>query len=615
MPVAPQADHISLDRQGRDADHYDIMTDSSASSPYRVLARKYRPQTFADLVGQDVLVRTLTNAIRADRLPHAFVLTGVRGVGKTSTARIIAKAMNCTGHGDTPTEEPCGMCESCVAISEDRHVDVLEMDAASHTGVDDIRELIDGVRYAPVSSRYKVYIIDEVHMLSRNAFNALLKTLEEPPPHAMFVFATTEVRRIPVTVLSRCMRFDLRRIESELLASHLAKISESEAIEIEQAALNIIARAAEGSVRDALSLLDQAATLAGEKISLDSVRDMLGLADRTRMYDLFEQVLRGNVADALGTLGELVAVGAEPSLILEDLLALAHWLTRVKIVPASLKDPTVAETDRTRGEAIADALSMPTLTRAWQILLKGLGEVRSAPSPGAAAEMVIVRLAYAANLPAPAEIVRRLEGADPEVPSGGAHITQDSGRRTVPPSAGAGEANVPVTVQNAAVAAASPQPRNAEVPAPGQVDAEPASARKLPDFDSVVAFVREMKEPILETNLRNNVHLVGFEPGRIELRLDEKADRDLPNRLGTLLSDGTGSRWVVSVSQAEGAPTLNDQAMAAERDRRAEIERHPLVRKALETFPGSEIRDVRDLSVESTGEPDEMTEFSDEDEY
>ncbi|MBH62621.1 MAG: DNA polymerase III subunit gamma/tau [Alphaproteobacteria bacterium] len=586
------------------------MNEHSASSSYRVLARKYRPQTFSNLVGQEVLVRTLTNAIRAGRLPQAFVLTGVRGVGKTSTARIIAKAMNCTGRGDGPTEDPCGTCENCVAISEDRHVDVLEMDAASHTGVDDIRDLIDGVRYAPVSGRYKVYIIDEVHMLSRNAFNALLKTLEEPPPHAMFVFATTEVRRIPVTVLSRCMRFDLRRIESQLLVTRLASVCDSEKISVESSALDIIARAAEGSARDALSLLDQAAALAGEEISADQVRDMLGLADSTLAYDLFEQVMRGDAAAALASLAELVAAGAEPDLILEDLLALTHWLTRVKVVPESLNNPSVAETDRVRGGALAKALPMPVLTRAWQILLKGLAEVRSAPSPGAAAEMVIVRLGFAANLPAPADIVRQLQESD-----GSAEATvHGAGPR--PEARPQATASVPAVAQNAAALGAAPQADEAEAEPPRQVQSQEGAgapqARTLADFEAVVDFVREMREPILETNLRNNVHLVSFDPGRIELRLDDKADRNLPNRLGALLSDGTGERWVVSVSQAAGAPTLNEQAATAARDRRAEIEQHPLVRKALETFPGAEVREIRDMAIDVQDGFDDMTVDPDE---
>ena len=581
------------------------MTDTSTPSPYRVLARKYRPRTFGDLVGQEVMVRTLTNAIRAERLPHAFVLTGVRGVGKTSTARIIAKAMNCTGRGGGPTEDPCGACEHCVAISEDRHVDVLEMDAASHTGVDDVRELIDGARYAPVTGRYKVYIVDEVHMLSRNAFNALLKTLEEPPPHAMFVFATTEVRRIPVTVLSRCMRFDLRRIEAVSLVDHLARICEREAIPIEKGALDVVARAAEGSVRDALSLLDQAATLADGEVSVARVRDMLGLADRAQMYELLERVLRGDVAGALGAFGELVGAGAEPDLVVEDLLALTHWLTRLKVVPDSLDDPTVAETDRAHGERMAADLSMPALTRAWQILLKGLNEVRSAPSPGAAAEMVIVRLGYAANLPPPAEIVRRLTEADGGAAAAAAGDASGAGGRTAAASTASG-GNVSAAPASGAAAAAPDLSRESETAPAARRAAEPAGERALPDFEAVVDFVLEMKEPVLAAELRNNVRLVGFEPGRIELRLLDKARPDLPGHLGGLLSEATGRRWVISVSRAEGAPTLNQQAESAERERRIRIERHPLVRKALDTFPGAEIRDVREAEAPPSADAGEM---------
>ena len=580
------------------------MNESSAASSYRVLARKYRPQTFTELVGQEVLVRTLTNAIRARRLPHAFVLTGVRGVGKTSTARIIAKAMNCSGQGDGPTENPCGACENCVAISQDRHVDVLEMDAASHTGVDDIRGLIDGVRYAPVSGRYKVYIIDEVHMLSRNAFNALLKTLEEPPPHAMFVFATTEVRRIPVTVLSRCMRFDLRRIESQLLTAHLANVCGIESISIEEAALDIIARAAEGSVRDALSLLDQAVALAGEKISIDQVRDMLGLADGTLVYNLFEKVMCGDSAGALASLADLVAAGAEPDLILEDLLALTHWLTRVKVVPDSLDNLQVTETDRTRGAALANTLPMPALTRAWQILLKGLAEVRSAPSPGAAAEMVIVRLGFAANLPTPAELVRQAHESDNSHEAGPHSAGPSTNDRTQT------SAILSTVTRNATLLAVAPQPTEEKAEYSGEVlpndGTKTPRTRMLSDFKSVVEFVREIREPILETNLRNNVHLVSFNPGRIELRLDDKADKNLPNRLGALLSDGTGQRWVVSVSQAAGAPTLNEQLENAAQDRRAKIERHPLVRKALDMFPGAEVKEIRDVAINVYDDVDDV---------
>ncbi|MEQ8968445.1 MAG: DNA polymerase III subunit gamma/tau, partial [Azospirillaceae bacterium] len=382
---------------------------------YRVLARKYRPQTFSELIGQDALVRTLTNAIRSQRLAHAFVLTGVRGVGKTTTARIIAKALNCTGPdgagGMTP--EPCGVCEACRSIAADRHVDVMEMDAASRTGVDDIREIIDGVRYGPVSARYKVYIIDEVHMLSRNAFNALLKTLEEPPPHVKFVFATTEIRKVPVTVLSRCQRFDLPRVAQDLLVAHFTTIADKESATAEPEAIAMIARAADGSVRDGLSLLDQAVSQGfadgSGTVTADQVRRMLGLADRTRVLDLLDRTIRGDAPGALETLQEMHRLGADPLMVLQDLLDLTHFLTRAKLVPAILEDPALPEDERTRGAALAESVGVPVLTRCWQMLLKGLGEVQSAPTPDKALEMVIIRLLHAAHLPTPGDVVRKLE--------------------------------------------------------------------------------------------------------------------------------------------------------------------------------------------------------------
>ena len=387
---------------------------------YRVLARAYRPKTFAELIGQQAMVRTLTNAFRTGRLAHAFVLTGVRGVGKTTTARIIARAFNCVGPDGAggPTVEPCGECEHCRAIDEDRHVDVLEMDAASHTGVDDIRELIESARYRPATARTKVYVIDEVHMLSKSAFNALLKTLEEPPPHVKFVFATTEVRRVPVTVLSRCQRFDLRRVNSETLAAHFASVAESEGVQVSADALNLIARAADGSVRDGLSLLDQAIAHRADdaaEIGADDVRTMLGLADRTHVFDLLDAILKGEIAGALDLFADQYAAGADPAAIIEDMLELVHWLTRIKIVPAIAEGADVPEAERVRGRAMADALSMAALARAWQMLFKGLAEVQAAPAGWHAADMVLVRLAYAADLPTPAESVRALSrGSAPE---------------------------------------------------------------------------------------------------------------------------------------------------------------------------------------------------------
>ena len=386
---------------------------------YRVLARKYRPRDFSELVGQEALVRTLTNAIKSGRLAHAFMLTGVRGVGKTTTARIIARALNCTGPDGKggPTITPCGVCENCKSITADRHVDVMEMDAASHTGVDDIREIIEGVRYGPVAARYKVYVIDEVHMLSKNAFNALLKTLEEPPEHVKFIFATTEIRKVPVTVLSRCQRFDLRRIDSQTLVKHFNRVAEAEGVTVDPDAMALIARAADGSARDGLSLLDQAMALGGDRLDALQVRDMLGLADRARVVDLFEAAMTGQPRDALDILSDLHRSGADPVVVLQDLLDFTHFLTRFKVVPETALDPGTPETERVRGGELSGKLGMPALTRAWQILLKGLGEVQSAPVPFDAAEMVIVRLAYSADLPNPADLIRQLQGSG--APAGG----------------------------------------------------------------------------------------------------------------------------------------------------------------------------------------------------
>ena len=374
---------------------------------YLVLARRWRPQTFEDVVGQDHITRTLQNAVRAGRISHAFLFIGSRGIGKTTSARILAKCLNCTSVY-VPTPEPCGGCDNCVAIAADRHVDVLEMDAASRTGIDDIRELIESVRYRPVQARRKIYIIDEVHMLSRQAFNGLLKTLEEPPEHVVFIFATTEARKIPVTVLSRCQRFDLRRLDQDELARHFARIAEAEGIAVDEEALAMIARAADGSVRDGLSLLDQAIALQGGEeggaIGPGTVRAMLGLADRARVFDLLEAVLRGQAPEALGILGTLHEFGADPVVVLKDLLEASHFVTRGKLVPETFEGAGVPETERVRGRALAEALSLPDLARAWQVLLKGLGEARSAPSPLQAAEMVLIRLAHASQLPSPAEL-------------------------------------------------------------------------------------------------------------------------------------------------------------------------------------------------------------------
>ena len=562
---------------------------------YRVLARKYRPGTFDELIGQDAMVRTLRNAIESGRLAHAFILTGVRGIGKTTTARLIARALNCTGDGiDGPTTSPCGQCQSCQAIAESRDVDVLEMDAASHTGVDDIREIIDAVRYAPVASRYKVYIIDEVHMLSRSAFNALLKTLEEPPPHVKFVFATTEIRKVPVTVLSRCQRFDLRRVEAETLLAHLRDIAAREAVSVEDEALGLIVRAADGSVRDGLSLLDQAIAHGSGKVTGAEVGTMLGLADRAQIFALFDSVMGGDIAAALRTVETLYKVGAEPSAVIRDLLEITHWITRLKVAPKAGADPAVAESERVEGGRMAAKLAMPVLSRAWQMLLKGLDETQRSPAPLAAAEMVLIRLAYVSDLPSPADLVRELKGM-PEskaagTPPGDAAAVPD---RPSPPaspatvsSSGAGGREGAVTRDGSAqpVAMAAPAPATAYSPQPR-------------NFTELVALAESRQEPLLYTYLHDNVRLVRFQPGRLEINPDDKVPANMVSDLSRQLQKWTGERWIVAVSGETGEPTLFEQETAARKSFREEVSDAPLVRAVIDVFPGATISDVREIGA------------------
>jgi DNA polymerase-3 subunit gamma/tau len=565
---------------------------------YRVLARKYRPTTFAELIGQEAMVRTLSNAIATGRIAHSFILTGVRGTGKTTTARILARALNCVGADGAggPTITPCGACEHCRSITEDRHVDVIEMDAASRTGVDNIRDLTDGIRYKPVSARFKVYIIDEVHMLSKAAFNALLKTLEEPPPDVKFIFATTEIQKVPVTVLSRCQRFSLRRIPVDQLTEHYAKIAAAEGIEAEPAAIALIARAADGSARDGLSLLDQAIALGGKSIGEQAVRDMLGIADRSLLFDLLEAVLSGAAPAALDKMAALYAGGADPVMVLQDLLELAHFLTRLKLVPSAGEGDPLVEGDRARGLPLAAKLSMPMLARSWQMLLKGLGEVQVAPSPLQAAEMVLVRLAYVADLPPPGEVVKAVtEGrALPTPARGAAPAPSGNGATAVHLAAEPASAGGPRTGLAAQpVEDSSPRAMAAplSVPAPAE-----STFPKPQSFTEVIALFEHHREAVLRSHLWSHCHLVHFEPGRIELRLAEAAPRDLPNRLGQLLGTWTGTRWVVSVSREEGAPSLRDQAEQRARHLRSEAAEHPMVRAVLETFPGAKIEAVRELA-------------------
>lgn len=557
------------------------------SGEYQVLARKYRPTTFSGLIGQEALVRTLTNAFASNRLHHAFVMTGVRGVGKTSTARIIARALNCIGPDGNggPTTEPCGVCDNCIAIAGDRHVDVLEMDAASNTGVDNIRELIDGVRYRPASARYKVYIIDEVHMLSKSAFNALLKTLEEPPEHVIFIFATTEIRKVPITVLSRCQRFDLRRVPVEKLVTHFADICQKEGAEITDGALHIIARAADGSVRDGLSLLDQAIAHADGTIDDEKVRAMLGLADRARTFDLLELIFKGEIAEALNELSDQYDNGADPTSVIEDMLELVHWLTKVKVSPEAADAPDVPENERTKGKELTETLRMPELTRAWQLLLKGLSEVTNAPSPLAAVEMVLVRLAYAADLPTPGDAVKAMQdGAAPAAspaPQGGGSSAGGNGSGTSASAAPAMQA--------------SPNPNANPDSAPTaqlETRAQPA-ARVFANLDEVALRAGELREGRLQWFIETQLRVVRFEPGHLEINAGQGADRELIQRLKSFLEEETKMSWSLALSSKEGSTTVAENKAADADAARAQAAGHPLVKAVLETFPGAKVEDVR----------------------
>jgi DNA polymerase III subunit gamma/tau len=554
---------------------------------YQVLARKYRPARFDDLIGQEPMVRTLKNAFSAGRIPHAWMLTGVRGVGKTTTARILARALNYETEdgGGAPTVELSEEGVHCRAIMEGRHPDVLEMDAASHTGIDDIRDIIDSARYAPVSARYKVYIIDEVHMLSKQAFNGLLKTLEEPPPHVKFVFATTEIRKVPVTVLSRCQRFDLRRVDAALLSKHLKEIAAKEGVEAEPEALRQIARAAEGSVRDALSILDQAIAHGAGKVAAEAVQGMLGLADRTRVVDLFEHVMKGDTAAALVEIEAQHQTGADPATVLSDLADFVHYVTRLKLAPNAAMHEAISETERVRGVAFAEALSLRELSRAWQMLAKGIQEVALVARPLSAAEMVLVRLCHAADLPTPDEAIRMLTKADGEAP--------------------------PPAPERTRRATTGPQPRAQRSQAAPRIEARPLEASApeptLRSFDDVILRAKAERERLLVFALERHVRPVRFEPGRIEIALTPEAERDLPQTLMAALRKWTGERWMVSVTAA--AADAGETAHEARAKGRAalfeEVSADPLVRQVLEKFPGAEIVAVRERSA---GTPDDQPE-------
>ncbi len=566
---------------------------------YQVLARKYRPQDFDALIGQEAMVRVLRNAFETGRIHHAYVLTGVRGIGKTTTARIIAKGLNCIGEDGTggPTVEPCGVCENCTSIVESRHVDVIELDAASHTGIDDIREIIEGAKYRPAIGRYKVYIIDETHMLSKNAFNGLLKTLEEPPAHVKFLFATTEIRKMPVTVLSRCQRFDLRRIEPDRLIAHLRGIAEAESVTIDDEALALIARAAEGSVRDALSLLDQAIADGGQDAA--SVRAMLGLADRGRVLDLFGLIMKGEAAAALAELRDQYRSGADPEVTLNDLAETAHWLSTLKVAPDIADDPSLPAETRAQGKALAESLAMRVLARAWQMLLKSLEEVQRAPSALMAAEMAVIRLCAVADLPSPEDLVRKLGDGSGVTPA----------RPTPAPTGGGGGTSAALRVASTnAAPRIEPTAETAQLAHPDPV--EDADLANLPQtFDDLVAFIRQQRDGELLYDVETGVKIISYAPGRIEFEPASGARPNLAGTLGDKLRRWTDARWMVSIAEGPGAPTIAETRAATAQSLEMRLRKHPLVAAGLAAFPDAELRaiplNVAETPIDVPFDPDE----------
>ena len=583
---------------------YSDRMSESILNGYRVLARKYRPERFSELIGQEALVRTLGNALSLGRLAHAFVLTGVRGVGKTSTARLLARGLNCIGEDGKggPTLEPCGMCEPCQAIAGGRHVDVLEIDAASHTGVDDAREIIEGVGYRPVSARFKIYIIDEVHMMSKSAFNALLKTLEEPPDNVKFIFATTEIRKVPVTILSRCQRFDLRRVQADELAAHLTGICERESISADAEAITAIARAAEGSVRDALSLLDQAAAMTADALSAEGIADMLGRPGRQDSITILGAAMTGDAAAALAALASSMANGAEPEMVIADLLDLVHRAS-LKAAGGSLE--TLLEVERAPVSDLAE-LGIARLGRAWQMLLKGHGEVTSAPQPAAAAEMLVIRLAHLANMPTPGEIVRKLADTEPPTPGQPAASAQTP---VMPEAPIGGYAEAPAEpLADPTVPPADPPPAMM-MAAQGEVPAAPpeAAPHSAPEADTppqptslleISDLADRHDQPLLASLIRTHVRLVRLQPGLLEISLTDGAPDSLAGDMARQLTRWTDSRWMVSLSEGPGGRTITEERQAARRQQRDELAEAPIMKSIFETFPGAEIESVKPAGQE-----------------
>jgi DNA polymerase-3 subunit gamma/tau len=593
-----------------------------AAAGYRVLARKYRPADFSALIGQEPMVRTLTNAFSTGRIAQAWMLTGVRGVGKTTTARILARALNYkTAEIDRPSVDLSVLGEHCKAIMEGRHVDVIEMDAASHTGIDDIREIIEQVRYAPVSARYKVYIIDEVHMLSTQAFNGLLKTLEEPPPHVKFIFATTEIRKVPITVLSRCQRFDLRRVDAGMLTGHLNKIAGLESISVEDEAVAMVARAAEGSVRDALSIFDQAIAHGAGTVTAEQVRSMLGLADRARIVDLFEHLMKGDAASALMEFRAQYDVGADPAAVLTDLAEFNHLVTRLRFVPSAANDVSLSEDERQRGGEFAKQLSVRVLSRTWQMLIKGIPEVQASNRPASAAEMVLIRIAHAADLPTLDEALKSL-GDAPQAAAGGAPAPRPSAPVTAGPGNGAASAvaagRMPVTTGGGqTMRLVETQAAPVEFVAPPQPVAEAPPAVPVKSLEDIAALAEAQRDRLFKISLKQYVRLVRIEPGRLDVNLTGDAPKTLLGDLTTRLKSWTGRQWIVSLSREEGGQTLAEAEAAKRNDAILDAKNDPAVAAILARFPGAKIIDVRipnapeaeagdaDLSPEPAADDDE----------
>ena len=561
-------------------------TENSNDNQYVILARKYRPQNFDDLLGQDALVQTLTNAIQNNRLHHAYILTGIRGVGKTSTARIIAKALNCIGPDGKggPTVHPCGVCENCKAITAGRHIDVMELDAASRTGVDDIREILDGVRYKPTNARYKIYIIDEVHMLSKNAFNALLKTLEEPPSHVIFIFATTEIRKVPVTILSRCQRFDLQRLKIEELMKMFHKIIEAEKINAEEEALLMLAKAADGSARDATSLLDQAISLGLGNVKVDVVKNMIGIADRSTTFELFESLTSGQVDHAVELLRQQYSNGANPSTILQDLIDVTHLVAKTRIIPSSLDDPSLSEEERTFAKKMAAAVSIAILSKIWQMMIKGISEMQIAPVQIDALEMILIRIAYAANLPTPAEIL-----ADVKKNSNLAPAAQN-----IAPSR-----PLPNVLQNAA-----PAP----VLASTNLSVSEGGSKPTNFFNSpedLIQYLEQNRKLLIVYSLKSDVSFDTFQDGYVKMTISDKISSDFILNLHKILEQATGKAWKIDTVRGNLGQTLFQKEDAKIAEERKDIMESPLVKAILAEFKGARIETIIRKISESSENDDE----------